>query len=322
MTIPQHGLDLDKKLTQLAHVYYVQLFDDETVAQSIERIRNATSGDRIAYFYATTRADKIRGVVPARRLLVSRPETLVADIMIEPVVTIAESSTLRDALTLLADRRLMAVPIVDEHGHLNGVIDLEHYTRDAIDLEQREAAETVFQLVGVHIENEKASVWGQFRGRFPWLLCNVASGLTAALITGGFDDLLKKAVALAFFFPLVLGIAESVSIVAVTLGLQQMHHPGKGFLREYRIAPVLGLAAGLVVSATALLWLKSFPIAEILMVSILMGAMIGTTLGLFLPRLIHRWNLDPKIAAGPAVLAITDILTLTGYLSLAKLILR
>jgi magnesium transporter len=322
MTISEHALDLDKPLTQLAHVYYVQLFDDETVAQSIERIRDATSGDRIAYFYATTRDDKIRGVVPARRLLVSQPDTLIAEIMIGPVITIPESSTLRDALTLLADRRLMAVPIVDHHGHLNGVIDLEHYTRDVIDLEQREAAETVFQLVGVHIENERASIWTQFRDRFPWLLCNVGSGLAAALVTGGFDDLLKKAVALAFFFPLVLGIAESVSIVAVTLGLQQMHHPGRGFLREYRIAPVLGLAAGLVVAATAFFWLKSSAIAEVLLVSILLGGMIGTTLGLFLPRLLHRWNLDPKIAAGPAVLAITDILTITGYLTIATLVLK
>jgi magnesium transporter len=312
MTIPEQDLDLDKQLTELAHVYYVQLFEEETVAQSIDRIRDATSGDRIAYFYATTRNDQIRGVVPARRLLVSKPETRIADIMIGPVVTIPETSTLREALTLLADRRLMAVPIVDDHGHLNGVIDLEHYTRDAIDLEQREAAETVFQLVGVHIENEKASVWNLFRDRFPWLLCNVASGLAAAMISGAFDDLLKAAVALAFFFPLVLGISESVSIVAVTLGLQQMHHPGRGYLREYRIAPVLGLAAGLVVATTALVWLKSYRIAEVLVVS----------LGLFLPRLVHRWNLDPKIAAGPAVLAITDILTISAYLTIATLVLR
>lgn len=319
MTIP--ALDLDKPLTQLAHVYYVQLFDEETVAQSIERIREATSGDRIAYFYATNKSDQICGVVPARRLLVSQPETLIQDIMIGPVVTIHENATLREALALLADKRLMAVPIVDENNHLNGVIDLEHYTQDAIDLEQREAAETVFQLVGVHIENEQTSIWKQFRGRFPWLLCNVASGLTAAVITGAFDEVLRKAVALAFFFPLVLGIAESVSIVAVTLGLQQMHHPGKGFLREYKVAPFLGAAAALLVAGAAFGWLRSFPIAGILAGAILMGAMIGTTLGLFLPRLVHKWKLDPKIAAGPAVLAITDILTLSGYLGLAKWVL-
>jgi magnesium transporter len=315
MAIP--ALDLDKPLTELAHVYYVQLFDHETVEQSIERIRAATSGDRIAYFYATTKEDHLVGVVPARRLLVSTPDTRISAIMISPVVTIPETATLGDALELLANRRLMAVPIVDEENHLNGVIDLEHYTRDAIDLEQREAAETVFQLVGVHIENQKAGVWSQFKSRFPWLLCNIASGLTAAAITGAFDGLLRKTVALAFFFPLVLGIAESISMVAVTLGIQQMHHPSRGILREFRIAPLLGGAAGLLVGLTAFFWLHAWLVAAILAIAILMGALIGTLLGLFLPRFVHRWNLDPKIASGPAVLAITDILTLSGYLGLA-----
>jgi magnesium transporter len=319
MGIP--ALDLEKPLTELAHVYYVQVFEDETVAQSIARIREATSGDRIAYFYATTKEDELVGVVPARRLLVAEPGTLISAIMISPVVTIPESATLGEALGLLASKRLMAVPIVDEDNHLNGVIDLEHYTRDAIDLEQREAADTLFQIVGVHLENQKASVWGQFRGRFPWLLCNIASGLTAAAITGAFDGVLRKTVALAFFFPLVLGIAESISMVAATLGIQQMHHPGTSVLREFKIAPILGAAAGLLVGTAAFFWLRNWMVGTVLAIAILLGAMIGTCLGLFLPRLVHRWNLDPKIASGPAVLAITDILTLAGYLGLAAWIL-
>jgi magnesium transporter len=319
MAIP--ALELDKPLTELAHVYYVQLFDQETVGQSIDRIRAATAGDRIAYFYATTKDDHLVGVVPARRLLVSAPEKLISDIMISPVVTIPETATLGDALELLANRRLMAVPIVDKENHLNGVIDLQHYTRDAIDLEQREAAETVFQLVGVHMENQRTGVWSRFKGRFPWLLCNVASGLTAAAITGAFTGVLRKTVALAFFFPLVLGIAESISMVAATLGIQQMHHPGRGILREFKIAPLLGGAAGLLVGSTAFLWLHAWGVGEVLAAAILLGALIGTLLGLFLPRLVHRWNLDPTIASGPAVLAITDILTLVSYLGLAWIIL-
>jgi magnesium transporter len=312
------SLDLNKPLTELAHLFYVQLFEHETVAQSVERIRTATSVDRIAYFYATNANDQLVGVVPARRLLVALPGTRISEIMIGPVVTVPESATLREALETLHNKRLMAVPVVDEHNHLNGVIDLEHYTRDAIDLEQREAAETVFQLVGVHIEQDRASVWSQFRDRFPWLLCNVGSGLVAAVVTGAFDALLQKVVALAFFFPLVLGIAESVSMVALTLGLQQLHHPGRGFLREYRVAPVLGAAAGLVVGLTAYFWLHAVKLGAVLMVAIQLGTMIGTTLGLFLPRFVHRRNLDPKIASGPAVLALTDIFTLAGYLGLAS----
>jgi magnesium transporter len=310
------ALELDTPLTELARVDYVQLFSEETVAQSVERIRKATAGDRIAYFYVTDRQDHLLGVVPARRLLIAAPETRLAEILISPAITVPETGTLHDALEILSSRKLMAVPIVDEHNHLNGVIDLEHYTRDSIDAERRENAETLFQILGVHIERERAGVWSQFRSRFPWLLCNIASGLIAAAITGVFEGTLKKMVALAFFFPVVMGIAESVSMLAVTLGVQQVHHPGHGFGREFRMGPVLGLAAGILVAAAGMVWIGSAPLAAVLCASIVLGASVGTAVGLGLPRLVHRLNLDPKIAAGPAVLAITDIVTLVLYLTL------
>ena len=66
---------------------------------------------------------------------------------------------------------------------------------------------------------------------------------------------------------------------------------------------------------------KRWWLLPIIVTLFLLGALIGTLLGLFLPRLVHHWNLDPKIASGPAVLAITDILTLTAYLGLAAWVL-
>ncbi len=312
------AFELDQRLTEVARVDYVQLFCDETVAQSVARIRVATAGERIAYFYVTDREDHLMGVVPARRLIVASPETLLQEIMIGPAITVPETATLREALAVLSSRRLMAVPLVDEHNHLNGVIDLEHYTSDAIDASRRESAETLFQILGVHIERERASLWSQFRSRFPWLLFNIASGLVAAAITGAFQYTLQRMVALAFFFPVVMGIAESVSMIAVTLGVQHVQHGDHGFAHEFRMGPVLGLGAGALVAAAALIWIGSPTLAAVLCGSIVIGASSGTALGLALPRVVHRWQLDPKIAAGPAVLALTDIATLFAYLMLAR----
>jgi len=43
--------------------------------------------------------------------------------------------------------------------------------------------------------------------------------------------------------------------------------------------------------------------------------------GLSIPSLLHALRLDPKVAAGPATLAITDICTVLLYFSLAALLL-
>ena len=43
--------------------------------------------------------------------------------------------------------------------------------------------------------------------------------------------------------------------------------------------------------------------------------------GLSVPALLHGLKLDPKIAAGPVTLALTDVFTLLFYFSLAKFLL-
>jgi magnesium transporter len=44
--------------------------------------------------------------------------------------------------------------------------------------------------------------------------------------------------------------------------------------------------------------------------------------GFSVPSLLHRLKLDPKIAAGPVTLAVTDFVALIFYFSLAWLVLR
>ena len=57
------------------------------------------------------------------------------------------------------------------------------------------------------------------------------------------------------------------------------------------------------------------------------GGSIGLSLvtaclfGLSIPSLLHSLKLDPKIAAGPVTLAITDFVALTLYFGIASLVL-
>jgi magnesium transporter len=317
---PDPHADLDRHVSELAHVDYMQLFDWETVGDSLDRIRREHLGERIVYFYAIGKGDQLVGVVPARRLIINTPETLIRDIFISPVVSVPEHATLREAFQIMAGRKLLAVPLVDADNRISGVIDVRHYSLEAVDFERREASERMFQLLGFHIEAADRGIWPAFRSRFPWMLCNIASGLAAAAITGAYAGVLKNTVALAFFFSVVLGIAESVSMQSVSIGLQSLDHEHSGW-HEFRMGPVLGLAAGLLVGLVGWTTIGLPLIGLILAVSILFGATAGACLGLQLPRLVHRWKLDPKIASGPAVLALTDVFTLTAYLALASWLL-
>ena len=91
--------------------------------------------------------------------------------------------------------------------------------------------------------------------------------------------------------------------------------------REALIALLLGLGCGVLVFAITWVWRNSASSAAVIGVSVMGGVMIAALSGFAVPSLLHALKLDPKIAAGPAVLAATDVLTLLLYLSLASWVL-
>src|SRR4029077_14085324 len=86
----------------------------------------------------------------------------------------------------------------------------------------------VFQLIGVRLtRSQQARPLVAFRGRFPWLLCNVAGGTLAAILAGVYQDELNwQHAVLALFIPVVLALAESVAIQSVTLALEAFRDSG------------------------------------------------------------------------------------------------
>ena len=63
------------------------------------------------------------------------------------------------------------------------------------------------------------------------------------------------------------------------------------------------------------------PPARVVGGSIAVSLVTACLFGFSVPSLLHRLKLDPKIAAGPVTLAVTDFFALTFYFSLAWLLL-
>src|SRR5207247_1861149 len=93
-----------------------------------------------------------------------------------------------------------------------------------------------------------------FRFRFPWLTATIGSGVVCALLTSLFEVTLKTNILLAFFFALVLGLAESVSIQSMTVAIQTLRSVkptlgwyGRAVRREMQTAGLIAGASGVVV---------------------------------------------------------------------------
>jgi magnesium transporter len=301
----------------------------QTVGEAIAALRQSPPPPRIVYFYVVDQQDRLQGVIPARSLLLSPPETRLADIMLRNPIAIPADATVLDACEFFVLHRFLAFPVVDPQGRLLGAIDVELYTDELRDLGGG-LSDDLFQLVGVHLARARQpGPLGAFRSRFPWLLCNVAGGIAAAVLCGAFRRQIEQAVALALFIPVVLTLAESVSIQSVSLTLQVLHGRSPSWSgifqklrRELLVGLLLGGAAGLLVGFVALGWLGQPRLAMCVLGGIAAGVSAAALLGAALPNLFHRLKLDPHLAAGPVVLALTDVITLLCYLEIACWLLR
>ena len=124
--------DLNTPAGEIARRDFVRLWTTETVAEALARLRREDLGERIVYFYVTAPDGTLEGVVPTRRLLLSDLATPVAETMVHPVVSVGAAAPFREALRAFLDRRLLALPVVDEAGRLAGVLDISAYTQTLI----------------------------------------------------------------------------------------------------------------------------------------------------------------------------------------------
>ena len=302
---------------------HAKLPADATVAAALDGLRADPPGGRIVYFYAVDGAGRLVGVVPTRRLLTAPPDTPVRKLANARVVTLPATATVADACEFFVLHRLLAFPVLEEDRTLLGVVDVSLYTDEVTDLDRREADDDLFQLIGVHLTDaRRASPAAAFRTRFPWLLANVAGGLTAAFLTGLFEAELRAAVALALFVPVVLALAESVAIQSVGLSLSDGRRGPLALLRgEAATGGLLGLACAAAVGAVALLWQGPGPVAAAVFGGIAAGVTAAALLGAAVPLILKRLHREPQVAAGPVALALTDVATLLAYFGLARVLL-
>ena len=302
---------------------------DFTVEQALAAVRQRGLAESIVYFYVVDGEERLVGVLPTRRLLTAPLDRRLTELMVSRVIALPHTATLLDACELFVLHKFLGFPVVDEQRRVVGLVDVNMFTDEVFDLAERERMDEVFEAIGFRVSQVRdASPWRAFRYRFPWLLATIASGTLCALLTSAYEVTLAKALVLAFFLTLVLALGESVSIQSMTVTIQALRSQAvtwrwylRALGRELGGALLLGAACGALVGLIVWGWRGTG------LPALVIGASIGLSLigaclsGLSVPTALHALKLDPKIAAGPLTLALTDVWTLLCYFSLAAVVL-
>lgn len=301
------------------------IFEDERVEEIIRSLREQGSLKKIMYFYVVDKNNSLEGVVSTRSLLLAKPEERAKEIMDKTIFSLQEDTPFEEAMQSLANRRLLALPVVDKYKKLIGFFDVQMCLDENIDLLKDRESHEIFQLLGVRMETiAYKHPFQVYCKRMPWILSNMIGGVVCAIISYIFKLVLGQVLILAMFIPLVLALSESISMQSMTQSLQILKKhsfPWKKIASrvffEIRVASLMSITCAILVGFLSLLWQATWPISATVAFGICVSVAISAVIGASIPIILHLSKLDPKVASGPVVLTLADIVTTTIYLATA-----
>ena len=105
---------------------YVSVPSDATVAQAVEALRNFDDDpETVSEIYLLTDSGRLQGVVPLARLLLALPDTKVAALSESHFVSCPADMRDREVAELFDRYNLRALPVVEEHNQLVGVVNVD-----------------------------------------------------------------------------------------------------------------------------------------------------------------------------------------------------
>lgn len=109
---------------------YVWIYPHRTTEATIRKIREiGPASEFIYYLYVVDKEDHLLGALSLRTLLLALPTAFIDRIMETDLVTVEPTMPAVDVASTIAKYDLLAVPVVDDHGKMLGIVTVD----DAID---------------------------------------------------------------------------------------------------------------------------------------------------------------------------------------------
>lgn len=317
---------------------YARLRPEWSVDEAISYLRRQTRDqvESVYYAYVLDEEQRLLGTVSFRELLTARGDAHVREMMNVDFVSVLEEMDQEELSRLFADRDLVALPVVDGEGRMQGIVTAD----DIVDVVTEEATEDI-QKIGGSDPLEAPYLQTPFRQMFQkragWLTILFLGAMLTINAMSAFEDQLETSV-LVFFVPLIISTGGNCGSQASTLVIRAMAL-GEVRLKDWwRVATreiLAGLALGALLGVFGLLRVvfghyvvdggaygEQFATILGTVVFAVVGVTVwGTLAGALLPFGLKRLGFDPASASAPLVATIVDVTGLLIYFSVATFLL-
>ena len=303
---------------------FITVPPDWTAGQAIDYMRDTPDlPGRFYEIYAVDQAQRWQGAVPLDILLRSRRPVPLSELIDEDRRRVLVTDDLEEVARLFGKYNLVAAPVVDSDNRLVGVITVD----DVVDVIEEEADEEIKALGGVTSDEQLSDNVGTIaKGRFNWLLVNLATAFLASSVLGLFEGQLEKMVALAVLAPIVASQGGNAATQTMTVAVRALATRDLGasnafrvVLRESMVGLVNGVAFAVITGVAAVAWFKIPGLGVVIGLAIICNLVAGALGGILVPMVLERVRADPAVASGTFVTTITDVVGFFSFLGIATL---
>ena len=307
---------------------YVALKEGWTVAEALNRIRSlARVSETIYSLYVIDSARHLTGILSLRDLVIAQPNQTIGDIMVREFVYVETGADQEEVARIIQRYDFLAVPVVDLEKRLVGIVTVD----DVLDVLEEETTEDIYTLGGVQSGSDSyfnTNLMTVARRRVVWLFILLVTSVATSAVISSQEVVLDQFVALTAFIPLLISAGGNVGAQSSTVIIRGLNTDEidiskavQVIQREAIAGTFLGVMLGTVAMFVSYALQGDALVAMIVGLSLVGIAIVASTSGATLPFLFQALGFDPALMSAPFITTVVDVLGVTIYLNMARVIL-
>ena len=302
----------------------IKVNEDWDIARCIRDIRRQAS--EVTEFYTVYVVDDdnmLIGMVSLKKLLISRSSTRIKNIMKTDIVSVKTDTPSEEVDNIMKKYDLVTLPVIDAIGRLAGRITID----DVVDV-IKEEAEKDYQLISGITEDVEHTdnIFVLTRARLPWLIIGLTGGILGSRVISLHESELKISPEMALFFPLIgamggnAGVqSSSIVVQGIAAGTIDLQGITSKLLKEFSVALINGLILSSLIFFYNLLFSDSFALTITVSTALFSVILFASVFGTFVPLVLQKLKIDPALATGPFITTTNDIIGLSIYLAIGRI---
>ncbi len=312
----------EESIGRLMTPEFVAVKSHFTVGQTLDHIRKfGHDSETLNVVYIVDNNWKLIDDIKIREIILADPDQYISELLDNRFISLNAYDDQESAIRIFKDHDRVALPVTDSEGILLGIVTFD----DIMDVEEEETTEDFHKFGSfqdVIINPLKARIPFMYQRRILWLTVLVFMNVFSGAAIASFEKVIESMVSLMFFLPLLIGSGGNAGSQSATLMIRSLAVGDvelKDWFRlvgkEFIVSFLLGITMAFGVSLIA-----SFRAPEIIFVvatTMILAVMVGSLIGLTIPFIFTKLNIDPATASAPLITSIADITGVWIYFSMA-----